>query len=351
LSVAALFAALVFVADLLSPLGGAAWVLYLPVVLAPVWLNNPRQVVLASAACSVLVLTGFFLAHTDVGLWRGLRNRGMGLMALWLTASAGIVICRRSMQLAEALGSLRLEIAKHEQTETRRQELERQVVEIAAQEQRRIGQELHDGVGQELTGLGLMANALAQRLQERDPEQRMATRLVAGLDRVHQQVRTLSRGLVPVLLEAKGLCAALDDLATGTSEQSGIPITFDCPEWLEVPDHATATQLFRIAQEAVSNALSHGQARHVRVSLLAAPPGLRLSIRDDGAGMPYRPAEGNGMGLRIMQYRAEQIGGALQIGPAPGGGTVVTCLLPRRETHDDQESGNGAGRGDHSDRG
>src|SRR5262249_5016524 len=158
-----------------------------------------------------------------------------------------------------------------------------------------------------------------------------AARLVAGLDRVHQQVRSLAHGLAPVQVEAKGLWAALDDLATSASEQSGIPVTFDCPEWGEVPNHATATQLFRIAQEAVSNALRHGQPRHVHVTLLFAPEGLRLSIEDDGAGMQGRPEESNGMGLRIMQYRAGLLGGLLQVGAAKGGGTVVTCALPRRK--------------------
>jgi len=144
-----------------------------------------------------------------------------------------------------------------------------------------------------------------------------------------------------VHVEARGLSAALEDLAASTRERSGIPVAFDCPEWVRMPDHATATQLFRIAQEAVSNALRHGQARHVRLALRAAPGGLCLSIRDDGAGMPGRPAEGNGMGLRIMQYRAGLIGGVLQVGPADGGGTVVTCTLPGGKSHDDEGPGGG----------
>src|SRR5262249_40855238 len=145
---------------------------------------------------------------------------------------------------------------------TRRKELEREAVQrevlaMAAREQRQIGQELHDGVGQALTGLGLMAQSLAQRLADSGadgaPGQRVALRLVAGIDSVHQQVRELSRGLIPVHVESRGLSAALDDLAASTTEASGIPVTAECPEWVELPDHATATHLFRIAQEAVSN--------------------------------------------------------------------------------------------------
>jgi PAS domain S-box-containing protein len=232
---------------------------------------------------------------------------------------------------------------------TRRKELECEVLEIAAREQRRIGQELHDGVGQELTGLGLMANALAQRLQKTVTEKCIADRLVTVLDQVHQQVRTLSRGLVPVQVEAKGMCAALDDLAASTSERSGVLVTFDCQEWVEVSDHATATQLFRIAQEAVSNALRHAQPRRVNLSLRSSPDSLYLSIRDDGAGMQQPPQQTKGMGLRIMRYRAEEIGAALHIVPGEGGGTIVTCMLPRRKAN--EEPRNGAVQGENPDRG
>src|SRR5262245_37057407 len=344
LTTAALFAAGVFVADLLSPLGATAWVLYLPVILAPVWLNNPRQVLIASAACSILVVVGFVLSHLHSMPWPALRNRAMGLLALWLTAFAGIIICRRSLQLADAMKKLQSEILQHQATEQALalsdQELhlrEHEMLEIAAREQQRIGQELHDGVGQELTGLGLMANALSQRLADAGPERSIADRLASGLDGVHQQIRSLSRRLVPVQVEAKGLWAALDELVASASDQSGIPVTLSCNEWIEVGDHATATQLFRIAQEAVNNALRHGKPQHVNLSLTSGPEVLCLTIHDDGAGMPGILANGNGaagrsgMGLRIMQYRAEQIGGALHVGPAAEGGTIVTCTLPLRD--------------------
>jgi PAS domain S-box-containing protein len=223
---------------------------------------------------------------------------------------------------------------------TRRKELEREavqreVLEIAEREQRQIGQELHDGVGQELTGLGLMAQCLIDRLPDPAEEKRIALRLVIGLDRVHQQVRELSRGLIPVHVESRGLSAALDDLATRTAETCGISVTAECPEWVDLPNHATATQLFRIAQEAVSNAVRHGRPRHIRLTLLTEPDGLRLRVRDDGIGIQDRPDQDCGLGLRIMQYRARQIGGDLQIGRSHGGGTVVSCNLPRSHGNDE----------------
>jgi PAS domain S-box-containing protein len=227
---------------------------------------------------------------------------------------------------------------------TRRRELERDAVQrevlaIAAREQRQIGQELHDGVGQALTGLGLMAQSLAQRLPEAVAERRVADRLIAGLDNTHQQVRDLARGLIPVHVESRGLSAALDDLAAKTTVASGIPVTAECPEWVELPDHATATQLFRIAQEAVSNAVRHGHPRHVHVTLLTEPDGLRLRIQDDGVGMESGQGHRDGLGLRIMHYRAGQIGGDLHIGRSLEGGTVVSCTLPRSNDNDEQDCG------------
>jgi PAS domain S-box-containing protein len=239
---------------------------------------------------------------------------------------------------------------------TRRKALEREaqqreVLAVAAHEQQRIGQELHDGVGQELTGLGLMAQSLSQRLPEAAAEKRIAVRLLAGLDSLHHKVRELSRGLIPVHVDSRGLSAAFDDLAARTTEASGISVTAECPDQVELPDHATATELFYIAREAVSNALRHGRPRNIRLTLLTEPDGLRLRIKDDGIGFPDRLQETDGLGLRIMQHRAGLIGGVLQFGPSQGGGTVVTCTVPRSKSHDKKEPGNCLCQGESLDRG
>jgi PAS domain S-box-containing protein len=231
---------------------------------------------------------------------------------------------------------------KELEREIYRKELEREIVHLADREQRHIAQELHDGVGQELTGLGLMAQTLTQRLPETGAEKRIAIRLLAGLNQLHQQLRALARGLLPVEIEPKGLWAALDDLAARTSEQSGLSVTFESPDWVEMPDHATSTELYRITQEAVSNALRHGRPRQIRVTILSQPTGLRLRIKDDGVGIPDQPKENKGLGLRIMEYRAESIGGVLRINPAEDGGTVVTVTLPWRKANDHEEAGTAA---------
>src|SRR5262249_31618880 len=155
----------------------------------------------------------------------------------------------------------------------------------AANEQQRIGQELHDSVGQELTGLGLMANALDQRLQAANVETQIMDRLTSGISRVHDHIRTLSHGLIPVPIEAKGLLAALEDLAADTTEKSGVLVHFSSPEHLSVADHAVATHLFRIAQEAVNNALRHGHPHQINLALHGEGDSLSLTIEDDGVGI------------------------------------------------------------------
>jgi len=321
------------VLDVFTPQGIDVWVLNVPVVVVPVLVRDHRMVVFLSLACSAMLVVGWVFSSTGPmpPLW-DMLNRAMGLATLWLIAVMVIIIIKKSTQLE-------------------RDAVQREVLAIAAREQRQIGQELHDGVGQELTGLGLMAQSLAQRLPKAAVEKRIALRLIAGLDGIHQQVREISRGLIPVHVEGRGLAAALDDLAARTTEASGIKVTAECPECVELPDHATATQLFRIAQEAVSNAVRHGRPRYIRLTLLTEPSGLRLQIRDDGIGIQAGLHQCDGLGLRIMQYRAGQIGGVLRVGPTLEGGTVVSCTLPRSNGNDENKSEGCLDQGEGLDRG
>ena len=211
-----------------------------------------------------------------------------------------------------------------------RKRLEREILETAAEEQRRIGQDLHDGVGQELTGIGLFAQTLAETLQQQnDPAAELAAKIVASVERVQNQVRGISRGLVPVSIEAGGLPAALQQLAEDINATSRSRCTVDCEEPCPPLALDVANHLYRIAQEAAANALRHGQANHVEISLSCQPQNVVLAVEDDGQGMPPQPADGTGLGLRSMNYRAHLIGGLLSVEPRDGGGTRVACLLPR----------------------
>jgi PAS domain S-box-containing protein len=212
---------------------------------------------------------------------------------------------------------------------SRRRQLEREVTEIAAAEQRRIGQELHDGVSQELTGLTMMAAALFERLKDDAPSaEALARRVIDGLGEVQKQVRQVSHGLIPVEVDAEGLRAALEDLAERIRHQASIPCVFQCPQPVFVKDSLTATHLFHIVQEATNNALRHGRPSRIDIQLRGRPEALVLMICDDGAGLPPDQNGHSGVGLRLMRYRANLIGGVLHIGPAEKKGTLVTCTLP-----------------------
>jgi two-component system, LuxR family, sensor kinase FixL len=197
-----------------------------------------------------------------------------------------------------------------------------------------------------------MFNALAERSQRTGAESQIIDRLTTGLIRVQQHIRALSHGLLPVPVEAKGLYTALEDLASDTTEKSGIPVRFSSPGRPTVSNHIAATHLYRIAQEAVNNALRHADPQHITLFLQDDERGLSLRIEDDGAGIQYPLDQSKGMGLRIMQYRAEQIGGLLSLRRRETGGTLITCTLMSNSWKDspDDQSAIPAVKGENLDR-
>ncbi len=209
-----------------------------------------------------------------------------------------------------------------------RKQLELEVLEVATLEQRRIGQALHDSTGQELTALGLLAETLKESLTQQAPATGpLADKLVEGLKRVLGQVRAYSRGLIPVEIDSRGLLSALTDLASRTSEIHGVECQFSCPRSVDLNDNPTATQLYHIAQEAVTNALRHGRPRHITMTLDSDDTLLTLRVSDDGIGLKPDVPDSKGMGLKIMRYRAGLIQGRLTIEPNEPTGTVVSCTL------------------------
>jgi signal transduction histidine kinase len=325
----------VFLLDLVTPVGVEVWVLNVPLTILALWMRSVRVTAALGLAASAMVVVGGFVSAPgpEPPAWDVL-NRGLGLATIWMVAAMAIVCIRKSQQLDGALRRVREEAAELERVyralehsaEAERETMESEVLAIAAREQRQVGQELHDDVGQHLTGLGLMAQSLVQRLAE-PAERLVAERLVGCLNEAHQRVRELARGLVASYIEHTGLRAALDDLARRTTEAAGVSVSVEYPEEVEPPDGVIATQLFRIAQEAICNAVRHAKPRLVQVSVQLHPDGLQLCVRDDGVGIRGDSPTGNGLGLRIMRYRADQIGAVLHVGPAQGGGTLVTCTL------------------------
>lgn len=216
-------------------------------------------------------------------------------------------------------------------TNTRR--LEEEVVQIAMLEQRRIGQELHDDVQQDLTGLGLLTRTLADRLGRESLEEQsaLAGRIATGIATVGLTVRRLAHGLLPVPLGSGDLPAALAELAQKVTRDYGLQCDFDYPEPLSIPEGVAATHLYRIAQEAVGNAVRHAQAQRIWLRLVRSNGTISMEVADDGVGVTAKRKNYMGAGMRLMEHRCSLIGGSLRIDERAGGGTIVCCALPSRE--------------------
>lgn len=210
--------------------------------------------------------------------------------------------------------------------------LEKEVLEISGLEQRRIGQDLHDGLSQQLTGIALMARGLEQKLVGKSlSEAGRVRKIVELVNQAILETRALARGLYPVELESNGLMAALEELALNTKRLFNVTSHFDCAQPILIHDNVMATHLYRIAQEAVNNAVKHSGTRQVWISLVPVngeSEKVCMQVRDEGRGIPEK-FSGKGMGLRLMHYRAEMIQASLEIARANGRGTVVTCTFPR----------------------
>lgn len=207
--------------------------------------------------------------------------------------------------------------------------LQEEVARIAALEQQRIGQELHDGIQQELAALGLFAGNLLDALAKAGmpQEQQWATRLSDGVAALSRHVRALARGLVPRPVEADSLAPALAELARDTTDSSEVTCEFTLDGEVRLSDADCATHLYRIAQEAVRNALQHGRAERITIRLAGQGEAVRLEVSDNGLGLAPRSGVGRGAGLRLMEHRCSLIGGTFTAQGAPRGGTRVVCTL------------------------
>jgi signal transduction histidine kinase len=212
--------------------------------------------------------------------------------------------------------------------EQARRELERQLVSAIGQEQQRIGQELHDGVGQALSGLNLMAQSLHRKLREKGiPEARTASQIADGIQSLLIEFRKIVHGLAPVQLHGKGLRTVIERLCEQIQEQSQILCRCVCEETATLQDGAAAHHLYRIAQEAVHNAMRHAHPALIQVRLTRENDCVTLSIADDGTGFDPSVSQLSKMGLRIMNYRAHLLGAEFSIRSAVGSGTTVVCSI------------------------
>jgi signal transduction histidine kinase len=207
-----------------------------------------------------------------------------------------------------------------------RKRLEGEILRVIEMEQRRIGQDLHDGICQQLAGIELQSQSLAQALEKKARRQAaQAGQIARQLREVIGQTRSLARGLSPFILEARQCVPALKELAARTQKLFRVKCRFQARGPVAISDPAAATHLYRIAQEAVANAIRHGRAGAVMISLDSTGGKTVLAVTDNGTGFAAPARAGGGMGLRAMQYRAAMIGASLRVQTPAAGGTRILC--------------------------
>lgn len=225
----------------------------------------------------------------------------------------------RTRELLDSNEQLRREIAI-------KNDLQKQLMEISEQERRRIGQDLHDSLSQQIGGIIFMGQVLLEKLRRSGSgEVADMEKLIVHLQNALTYTRDLARGLYPALGEG-GLAVALNELAASVGELFAVTVTSECPEDLLPADENVAIHVYRIVQEALNNAIKHGKARRIEVRLFRHRGTVVLTVADDGCGFPDKPNR-KGMGLNIMKYRASSIGSVLTIASRRNRGTTVKCVF------------------------
>jgi PAS domain S-box-containing protein len=312
------------------------------------WVKEERARVIAAGRGSGIVQYRF--QHKD-GIYRWLTDRFSVLpdehgRALYKVGSIRDITRRKVVEeeLAKLAADLEQRVAqrtaeietinadlRHEMA--LRQRLETEILQISEREQSRLGQELHDNLGQQLTGISMMLAAFQKKLQSAsNPAARDAATISRLLQDALLTTRTLAKGLFPTELGREGLIFALTELVARVSLMSGVECVmrqdkaFSC-------ERATAIHLYRIAQEALHNAIKHGKPKHITIDCSGRGGVTTITITDDGVGFRKNQGQRRGMGLDIFQHRARIIGATLDVRRGDTGGCVVTCRLnPTRPT-------------------
>lgn len=298
----------------------------LPVALSA-WFVGRAFGILVSILSVVVSVAGDYAAGAHypsvfVPIWNGAIS-----LTVYLVMVKAIVSLRKLHNKLEERVRERTTALAGEMKERAR--LEKEILEISEREQRRIGHDLHDSLCQHLTATAMAGQVLAEKLAAESSSKTADAREIVRL--VQDGValaRNLARGISPAEIETEGLVAALHELAANISKVSKVTCTFDCDSPPPIHDATAATHLYRIAQEAVNNAIRHGQPKQIVVSLSNPKERVELTIEDDGIGLPDDWQKNRGLGTRIMAHRAMMIGGTFSIEPNPTGGTFVKCTIP-----------------------
>jgi len=308
----------------------------IPVCLA-VWFVGRGYGILVSVLCVIVSIAGDLMAGARyssslVPVWNAAIALTFFLVVVWILAKLRALQNELEERVRQRTAALNKEVQD-------RMQLEEEILSISEREQQRIGHDLHDSLCQHLTGVALAGEVLSGQLAAKSlPEVKAVNRIVEMVEGAIDLTRTLARGLHPFDLTGEGFVDALRELAATITEGFKTPCTFKCDSPVEIREPGVATHLYRITQEAITNAVRHSRAKEITVRLKAGSDGLTLTISDDGEGIPA--AAPNGMGLRTMAHRAGVIGAIFSVERRHSGGTRVTCKLPvgsfATQTHDTQ---------------
>jgi signal transduction histidine kinase len=227
----------------------------------------------------------------------------------------------RTRELLDSNEQLRREIAI-------KNNLQKQIMEISEKEHRRIGQDLHDSLSQQLGGIIFMGQVLFAKLKKVGlAEAQEMKKLIGHLQNALTYTRDLAKGLYPTLGEG-GLFVALNELAIAVAELFAVTVTVECEAGVNTYDEAVTIHIYRIVQETLNNAIKHGKATRIAIRLFRNKGAVVLAVSDNGVGFPEKPNK-KGMGLNIMQYRASSIGSSFEIVSKRNKGTVVKCVFSK----------------------
>ena len=293
---------------------------FLPICLAAWSANFAFGIMIVILCVTTWVLADLASGIPALGFW----NIGMAFASYVLFAG---VVSKLGTVVRELDRRVDERTAAYEREMVERRRLDQEIAQVADRERRRLGHDLHDKLGQHLTGTALAAQVLKEKLAARCcPETSDAERLVHCLEEGIDFTRNLARGFFSPELRAEGLVVALQNLAETISEQSGISCVLHGDELISIHDSTVANQLYRIAQEAVTNSVKHAAASHIDIRLAMDGPELCLSIVDDGVGFPDNPRS-EGLGLHLMRHAAALSGGTFDIRRNGGKGTIATCRV------------------------
>lgn len=297
-----------------------------PILMATAWFG--RNIGLGTAVAGVVVR---FVAdsrddaatlHETWLWWNSTGSLFVYLTMVWMFDLLMQLHRRLEERVRERTLALEREVRK-------RQEVQRELLDLSGRERSAMGRELHDQIGQHLVGTAMAAQVLAERLQARGEHGAREARQIADLvEQGISQTRQLAQGLLLSYIEPARLESELEELCTVLGQQyPGTELTYLIEGTEAIEDGNVAAQIYRLVQEALRNACRHSGAENVRLHITRCGDELELLVEDDGIGLPEERS-GSGMGLRIMQHRAEHIGSFLELSPRPGGGTSVRCLVP-----------------------